>query len=249
MIASLPMYDWPELREATDALWADIRAGLTQIGISAPKHLSREMAEESTWLHPDLLLGQTCGYPFSTVLKEKVRYVATPTYLVQGCKGPTYSSAIVVRKDSALDLASLAGARLAFNSLMSLSGYRALAAVFGDPQKHFGSLIQSGSHRQSARNVAECTADIAAIDAVCWHLLNQHELETASQLKVIGWTKNRPALPFITSLNTSDDTVDGLRQVLSEVTSRKKAAMLCNEQLIGGCEIVDLDEYAQLSSL
>jgi hypothetical protein len=36
MIATLPMYDWPEVREATDAWWAGLARHLRGAGFEAP---------------------------------------------------------------------------------------------------------------------------------------------------------------------------------------------------------------------
>jgi len=194
-IASLPMYDWPELRGATDAFWDAIRMKLDANGIPAARCLSRGASDDAYWTAPDLLLGQTCGYPLATSLKGKVRYVATPVYSVEGCEGPKYSSAIVVNNDSMQELPTLAGSTFAYNSKTSLSGYRAMRAMFGEPEAFFTKTIKSGGHRNSAKMVADGSAEVAAIDAVCWDMLQKFEIETAQKLRVIGWTAKQPSLP------------------------------------------------------
>jgi len=196
-IASLPMYDWPELRGATNAFWDAVRIRLDESGILAARHLSRDASDDAHWTAPDLLLGQTCGYPLATSLKGKVRYVATPVYSVEGCEGPTYSSAIVVSDSSMLELPTLVGSTFAYNSKTSLSGYRAMRAMFGEPETVFTKTIKSGGHRNSARMVADGNAEVAAIDAVCWDMLQKFEIETAQKLRVIGWTSKRPSLPMM----------------------------------------------------
>ena len=40
----LPMYDWPELRDATDGLWAALRDALRAEGVAAPEALSRDIS-------------------------------------------------------------------------------------------------------------------------------------------------------------------------------------------------------------
>jgi len=242
MIASLPMYDWPELATAHHAFWQDLGDRLRGGGIEAPAKLSRNGADESHWLDPDLLLGQTCGYPFATVLKDKVQYVATPVYQVEGCKGPYYSSAVVVQKNSALTMTNWRDGRFAFNSKMSLSGYRAIKAMTGEPERFFAEVLESGGHRNSARMVATGDADIAGLDAVCWHLLQRHEPATATNLKVIGWSDMRPALPLITSLRTSPEIIASLRQVLGEISSPEELA-------ISGFDVLEIPEYERLSVL
>ena len=115
-LATLPMYDLPELRQATDALWAAIAARLKHRGVAAPEALSRGPALAAMWVDHRLLLGQTCGYPLVTSLAGKVVLIATPFYLADGCEGACYRSAVVVRKtDGAASLADLRGRRCAVN--------------------------------------------------------------------------------------------------------------------------------------
>jgi ABC-type phosphate/phosphonate transport system substrate-binding protein len=171
--------------------------------------------------------------------------VATPIYSVEGCEGPRYSSAIVVNRDSDITISSLKGRRFAYNSDSSLSGYRSMRAIHGELDGFFGEIIKSGGHRDSARMVANKTAEVAAIDAVCWHMLQRFEVETASGLQVIGWTEKRPALPLITSLETSTEKVSILRQTLENISCTAQA----NAIFVTGFEDVPISEYSSLSSL
>ena len=64
MIAGLGMYDWPEVRDATDGLWAAIAGVLREEGFNGvPEKLERGLQPYNLWRSPDLLLAQTCGYP------------------------------------------------------------------------------------------------------------------------------------------------------------------------------------------
>jgi len=108
--AALPMYDFPQLTGATDALWSAIAARLTERGVAAPTALTRGVPLDDLWADPALLLAQTCGYPLVTTLAGRVTLVATPCYRADGCDGAWYRSAIVVRaSDSASSLADLRG--------------------------------------------------------------------------------------------------------------------------------------------
>ena len=249
MIASLPMYDWPELTTYHDDFWQALRLELAQTGLDLPSQLTRTSNDETHWLAPDLLLGQTCGYPFATSLHNKVTYVATPIYNVKGCTGPYYSSAIIINRHMQLNLKSSAGSRFAFNSTNSLSGYRAIKALIGEPKKYFGELIQSHGHRQSAKLVANGTADIAVIDAVCWHFIQQHDPAIAAELTVIGWTNKYPALPLITAHNTNKNTLSHLRLALQSLSSNPKTVQLLNNIAINGFQIINSKEYDSLSKL
>src|SRR6266540_2865807 len=98
-VASLPMYDWPEIAWASDALWKAIAVRLNAAGVASPEKLDRWRSSDAIWRDPGLVLSHTCGYPFSTRLRGIVRLVATPIYDVFGCEGAYYSSIIVVRAD------------------------------------------------------------------------------------------------------------------------------------------------------
>ncbi len=77
--ASLPMYDLPEARRATDAWWQGLARELSRTGIeNVPGVLSREADTAALYRAPDLLLSQTCGYPLIHGLKGLLRPVATP---------------------------------------------------------------------------------------------------------------------------------------------------------------------------
>jgi ABC-type phosphate/phosphonate transport system substrate-binding protein len=90
------------------------------------------------------------------------------------------------------------------NEFGSQSGCNALAdeiqrQKLDDGRAFFGQLSLSGAHRNSARMVADRQADLAAIDAVAWALFEELEPVRHARLRVLGWTRAMPALPFITS--------------------------------------------------
>ena len=200
MIASLGMYDFGPLMGVNDRLWALIRDGLRRGGVSAPEALTRgEGAYWQAWQSPDLLLSQTCGYPFRARLQGKASYVGTPDFGVEGCPPGFYRSVFIARADDPRrDVTDFDGARFAYNEALSQSGWAA-------PQTHTAMLgirlapaIQSGGHRLSAQAVAEGRADIAALDAVTFRLLQAHDPMMAA-LKPVGLTDPTPGLPYITA--------------------------------------------------
>ena len=212
MIAALPMYDWPVLRPWNDRLWRLIRDGLRGDGFDAPDELDRGVAYDQVPLRPDLLMGQTCGLPFNTVLDGRVRYLATPCYRTRGCAGGTYSSAIVVRRrNREVTFAELCHMRLAINGHDSWSGYVVLKRHAAEmrlalPAPH----LVSGGHLQSMEGVAEGRADFAAIDAVAFGLARRHLPDLSSKLIVAEWTSRAPATPFITALETPEPVRQGV---------------------------------------
>ena len=87
MIASLPMYDWAEIKPVTDRLWTGIRDRLRAAGIEAPNELTRGIDMWDSWHDPDLLVSQTCGFPYRTKLHDKVTLVGTPDFALPDING------------------------------------------------------------------------------------------------------------------------------------------------------------------
>ncbi len=219
-VAALPMYDWPTVRHANDMLWRYFATALRARGLEAPEQLERRRPAAEIWRDRGLLLAQTCGYPFVTELRGRVRLVATPCYAVPGCDGSNYSSHIVVRRDEPADtLADMGGRTVAINSTGSQSGYAALqasVAALGVPEPLFGAFRITGSHIGSMRAVTAGEADIAAIDAVCWALARRDCPEVASHLKSIATTTRTPGLPFVTAAARSDEQVALIADALAD---------------------------------
>jgi ABC-type phosphate/phosphonate transport system substrate-binding protein len=251
-VASLPMYDWPEVEWANDALWQAIAARLGPSGIAAPPTLDRSRSSDAIWRDPGLVLSQTCGYPFSTRLRGMVRLVGTPVYNVPGCEGAYYSSMIVTRGDEpAGRLTDVAGRRFAYNTTDSLSGYLA----FGAAAKEAGldaeafEWIESGSHRASVRAVAEEKADVAAIDAVCWALALRYEPEAASRLKVIETTPLRPGLPFVTAVERPDNDIQAIRAAIKDAIADPATRSARKALCIAGLGTFDEWDYSPIAAL
>ena len=200
MIASLPMYDFPPLQAAHDRLWAAIHAGLNARGIVAPPSLTRGQTDLwPEWQSPDLILSQTCGFPYRARLHGHVALVGTPDYGLPGCGAGEYCSVLVARADDArMDLAAFDGAVLAYNEPLSQSGWAApiTAAIAAGIRLVAGP--RTGAHLASARAVAEGQADLAAIDAVTWALANRHGLVVPG-LREVGRTEPTPGLPYISA--------------------------------------------------
>lgn len=104
------MYDWPECRSATDALWSQIRQELRAAGIPAPERLARRNGDlpavpggirdargrliaadpatlppdefdlEVLWRHPALVFAQTCWGPMEAGLSTHVEVTGQPDY-------------------------------------------------------------------------------------------------------------------------------------------------------------------------
>lgn len=197
MIASLPMYDRPETAAAYDALWAAVSAALGDRGVAVPDRLTRADDLWGIWESPDLILAQTCSLPLRARLADTVDVVATADFGLTGVPPGYYNSAVIVRVDGPDEVSAYDGTRAVFNDVMSQSGWAALCEVSQDFGIGFATTTETGSHRQSARDVAEGRADIAVIDAVTLRDILRYDA-FASALKVLHNTRPTPGLPFIT---------------------------------------------------
>lgn len=193
MIATLPMYDRPELRGATDALWAAIRDALRAAGGTAPDRLTRQPDLWRLWQDPTLILAQTCGLPFRARLFDRVQLVGTPDYGLPGCPAGHYNSVIIARPGP-----RARRPRLAINDPLSQSGWAALADWLATREITPGAVMVTGSHAASASAVREGRADLAAIDSQTWRLLLRHA--DADAALEIARTSPTPGLPLITAL-------------------------------------------------
>lgn len=225
MIACLPMYDWDEVRPATDRLWALIRDHLRARGLEAPDTLHRG-PRWNDWRAPDVILSQTCGFPYRTALHDHVRLVGTPDYGLPDTPPGHYYSELVVRRDAGGDWGDFLGKVLAINGYDSQSGWAAPqnhAAAYGETFTHH---LVTGAHRASACAVADGQADIAAIDAVTWRLLARHQPDLATRLRVIARTDPTPGLPLITAAGNDPVALAGsVRAALADMDEQDRMAL------------------------
>lgn len=195
MISCLSMYDRAETAQANNRFWSAIRTALGY----GPASLTRDRDLWQVWQSPDLLLAQTCGFPYRAHLHEQVTLVATPDYGLPGCAPGHYNSVLVAHKSrSGARLEAFDNAHLAYNEPLSQSGWAAPVAHFADNGLRLGTRTQSGAHVASARLVAQGKADIAAVDALSWELICRYD-PFAAELTEITRTAPTPALPFITA--------------------------------------------------
>lgn len=226
MIASLMMYARPELAGAHGRYWALIRAELAAAGIDSPGDLSNDVDECAIWENPALVLSQTCGMPFRLRLQGKVTLIGTPDYALESCPPGYYRSPIVVRRDDPrADLAAFAQARFAYNAAISQSGFAAIYNTVAPMGFWFEDRVVSGGHQSSARMVAEGAADIAALDAVTWGLIERFD-RFAADLRVLDWTAPTPGLPYIAARGADGPAMfEAIRAAMARLEPEDRAAL------------------------
>ena len=141
---------------------------------------------------PQLIFGQTCGYPYWKSLRGRVALIATPTYGFDGCEGADHCSFLVARRGHARGgLAGFRGGRAAINARDSNSGanlFRAAIAPLARGRPFFGQVVVTGAHALSLAALVEDRADIAALDCVSFALLLRGRPELVERVEVVGRT-------------------------------------------------------------
>lgn len=207
MIGSLGMYDRAETAAANDRLWALIAAALRARGQPAPDNLTRGPAAYwPAWEDPALVLSQTCGFPYRARLKDRVTLVATPDYGLPDCPPGYYTSVFVARADDPRHLPDFRTARFAYNEPLSQSGWAAPQNHAASMGFHFPPSLETGAHRASAKAVAEGHADLAAIDALTWQMIQRWD-PMAARLREVARTAPTPALPYISAKGADAETL------------------------------------------
>ena len=252
--ASLPMYDLPEVREATRVWWESVARGLVRAGVlaSAPPLIEGEPAERA-WKDPRLLFSQTCGYPLTHAFAGRLTPLATPCYAAPGCEGHCYSSVLVVAASSrASGVEALRGGRVAVNYRGSHSGYnvlRAVVAPLARGRPFFATVIESGAHPASLDLVARGEADLASIDCVTHALLARHRPRALAGTRVLGRTMRAPALPYVTAAHADPATVAGMRAALRHALADPRSARARTDLLIAGLHFLDVEDYAPIDAI
>ena len=235
------MYDWPEVRNATDALWQGL-----QRHIPGLPPIDRRNDHAGAWRQPDLLLSQTCGYPFTHEFRGKLRYLATPHYAADGCDGANYCSIVLARQN--LPLENFRGTTAAVNGLDSMSGMLALKLVFGplaQDSSFFGNVFISGGHISSISAVREGKADICAIDSVCLALARRYRPGDLLGLVEVARSPSVPGLPLVTVAGD----VDMIRQGLTSAFADPKLTEARQALLISGFSVLDSQAYDRILDL
>lgn len=254
-IAGLSMYVAPApVLEATDALWYFIRDYVRKAGMSGvPDELDRTVDYRDLWSRPDLLMAQTCGFPYVKSLRGKVRLVATPCYGHPGCDGAWMRSFVIVNRNSGFaSLDDLREHRAAINSHDSNSGYnlfRAALAPIAGRGRFFSKVLETGGHAASISAVAAGQADCAAIDCITYGNISRYEPDQLRDISVLMETPAGPGLPFVTRSCATDEDIELLRSaLLAAVADPRLADVRDTLGLVDVAFLAD-DEYDRLSNL
>lgn len=243
MTISLPMYDWPEVRQASDA-WA--QGVMRHLG-RAGDELDRNPDYFSGWRRNDLIFSQTCGYPFTHEFRGKLTYLATPHYAVQGCEGANYCSFVFAR--ARRPLPDFSGSRAVVNNPDSMSGMLALKLVFAPHAvdgRFFSDVVKSGSHIKSMIAVRDGKADICTIDSVCVALARRYRPDYLEGLVEIARSPMVPGLPYVTADRRA---ASALRHALDKAFADAALAAAREALFLDRHSILAADAYDRILTL
>ncbi|MFM6990681.1 MAG: phosphate/phosphite/phosphonate ABC transporter substrate-binding protein [Rhodoferax sp.] len=245
-LASLPMY--LANTAAVTVLWDLLRQRLKEAGLRhLPLALTWPQDYHAHWLETDLLLSQSCGYPFTDDLAGKVQLVGCFAYDAPQCAGIQCASVLVARQEHAgLQAEGFRGMRAAFNAPNSQSGYnafRAWAAPLALGGRFFSSTLETGGHSASVQAVRTGLADLASIDCVTYTALSRYTPAATQGLCIVGTTPTYPGLPLITSNTTAAAEIGALQAALRNVLASDEATSTLEALGMVGFETPDPSIY------
>ncbi len=226
---SLPMYNLPEMRAVNAAFWQAMRTELALRGMAGlPEAPEFDRAPVPGSIEPETLFTQVCGWPLQTIYAGQARLLGVPVYNAPHCAGPTHAGVFVVHRDSGFaSLADLRGCVFAFNSVHSNSGMnlprRALAGL-GARAPFFSAITETHSQPANIERVAKRDVDATCVDCVTYAFYCRHRPALGQQTRVLAPTPPSPAIPFVTSIATPDDTAAVLQAALRAVAQEPRWA-------------------------
>lgn len=247
---SLPMYDFPQVRESTtqilNALAEELGRAGEDVGVVFPENTEHHNLVDH-WESPDTYLSQSCGLPFVEHLYEYVDVIGTLGW--DGISDPQgwYRTVIVARDVLGIsDIADVAGLRPAISNPYSLSGWCslgwALAQVSSEP--HFVEPYRiGGGHRGSLQLLQSHEADFASIDPGTFQLLARHEPDLVQGLTLIGYGPLVPATPLHISKRDRHVNIDRVRKLVHETFASPHLAEARRDIGISGFVPLDNQPY------
>jgi ABC-type phosphate/phosphonate transport system substrate-binding protein len=254
MPASLPMYDFPDARKATDSWWSGLARHMSRAGIpDVPARLLRRDDLIEQWRDPALLISQTCGYLMTHQLRSEVRPVATPHYTAPGCAGPAYASVILARRDHpGNDLADFRGGVAVYSRTYSHAGhnaFRGMIAPLANGKPFFSRVIGSGSHLDSIATLATGKGDLATVDCVIHAFVSRWRPAALAGTRVLGFTAPAPAPPYVAPISASDSRIARLRQALDAAVRDPDLSAARDDLFIAGFSHLEFPDYSVIASV
>jgi ABC-type phosphate/phosphonate transport system substrate-binding protein len=246
---SLPMYDFAELRDAHDTLWAAIRRQLSAHGIVAPVALTHDDDVVGLWNSPRLGISQACGWPIVHDLVGVAVPFGTFVFDAPGVEGPRYRMRITTADQRTGDVADLLDEVAAVNAEDSLSGRLSLLAAGGVQRAWPGGTLSTGAHVESIRALREGRAAIASIDAVTLAILTRYRPDDVTGLRVIAEGPLVGGLPLIVPAGTDAAAITAIRAAFHTAVHADETREARDALGLVDFVAVDIEHYAPVLRL
>lgn len=249
-IANSRMYNLsPKIRGLWDALfvWLGRESGIALeiVAHAAPAPLSE------LWARPDMGAVFMCGYPFSQLEADaRPQPLAAPVSTAEWSGGrPIYTSRIVTARHSPLTLEELPTARWGWTVRDSQSGYNALrefAAGLPRPPGGFKTVGPLLNPSGVVEAVIGGRADVGAIDAYAYQLMEMHEPQMIADLRIVATTAPAPFPMLVAARQQPAEIVAAVRHAL--LTAHEQAQGRSILEALGLCAFVmpDIASYESL---
>ncbi|MBC8259512.1 MAG: PhnD/SsuA/transferrin family substrate-binding protein [SAR324 cluster bacterium] len=259
--ATLPLYDLPEAQmqckpysgPCTDAFWQGLAESFRKAGLeNVPDILYRG----DDVYQNNVFFGQVCGYPLTHEFSGRFQVIATPVYRTPYFTGPEYRSVIVVHKNCEWEkLADANGSLAAVNSKNSHSGYNILRYMVTQlttgpyevrrlTKPFFSGVLISGGHRNSLSQISNKEADVAAIDALTWSLLERYVPKDLENVRILEISPPAPAPAFVTENSISTHKLNLFRKAIQTFFDEQNFNTVCEQLFLDSIEILPEDAYA-----
>ena len=247
---ALPLYDLPEIDGATTRFFQAIVRRIRAEGVDVDN--TRVHDDPPRYRDSRLLFAQVCGRPLVTELSDVLEPIAAPVFSSSGCAPGHYRSAIVATASELSSPHQLRGRRVAVNGFSSHSGWSALVDAVGvasDEVSHaFSRITVTGSHAASIEAVLQGHCEGAAVDAVSLDLLGRHRPAMGHALRVIGWSLESWAPPFVVRRDSRvhETVYRAIEGALQDIGRETREALGLSE--IRRVELSDYESIARLAA-
>jgi len=232
------MYPFAHVRPATEQFWSAVRGHLGW----GPATLTDGDLHE-LWKRPDLLLGQTCGWPLVTALPDAT-VVGAFELTIAEAEGAAYRSVLIGSRQAEPQALAAAGP-VAANAPDSLSGWISLCSALGDVPTN---VTWTGAHVASLRAVANGSCTLASIDSLTYALVLEAEPELAAAVHRVGEGPLVPTLPLIVGSNFAE-RLGELRTAIAAAVADPELADALRTLRIRAFRPLDRADYLPLLSL
>jgi ABC-type phosphate/phosphonate transport system substrate-binding protein len=245
MRAAFGMYPFASVWPSYQALWRVVAERIEWL----PRELESTDDVHGTWVDPNVVVGQICGWPAAVPYRATVQVFGAFAHDVPNAVGHRYRSTLVATRPGVA--ADFAGAPAVANSVESLSGYVSLlAALHGigtNAADH--EVVFSGAHANSIAMLRRGEGEVAAIDTISLHHMLAEDPHALDGLHRVGAGPLVPTPPLYTPLATSPERVAELRAAFaSAVVDDRLAEALKRLRIVGFSPLTsnDYDEVVPL---